>query len=181
MERILRIIFLWQWIINRKNAAYDQEAHHQLAREVARESMVLLKKMKLIFFRSKKAGTVAVIGEFAKKPRYQGGGSSHIKPTKLENILEEIQKTVGSSTNVLYADGYSLTSDAIDAALLEEAKRAAAAAGTVILFVGLPDRYESEGYDRQHLRMPDNHLALLNAVAEVNEKYCCCSKQWFTN
>ncbi|MFB9758669.1 glycoside hydrolase family 3 C-terminal domain-containing protein [Ectobacillus funiculus] len=167
VERILRIIFM---AVDHKqeNAAYDQEAHHQLAREVARESMVLLKNEANIL-PLKKAGTVAVIGEFAKKPRYQGGGSSHIKPTKLENILEEIQKTVGSSTNVLYADGYSLTSDAIDAALLEEAKRAAAAAGTVILFVGLPDRYESEGYDRQHLRMPDNHLALLNAVAEVNE------------
>jgi beta-glucosidase len=116
----------------------------------------------------KKEGTIAVIGEFAKKPRYQGGGSSHVKPTKLENIVEEIEKTAGKHTNVLYAQGYSLDSDEIDGALIAEAKEVAAQADTVILFAGLPDRYESEGYDREHLRMPENHRVLVEAVAEVN-------------
>ena len=73
---------------------YSKDAHHQLAREVARESMVLLKNEDNIL-PLKKEGTVAVIGGFAKQPRYQGGGSSHINPTKLESILEEIETVSG--------------------------------------------------------------------------------------
>ncbi|SMQ72087.1 beta-glucosidase [Bacillus sp. OV166] len=166
VERLLRIIFM---AVDHKkeNAVYDKDAHHQLAREMARESMVLLKNEEAIL-PLKKEGTIAVIGEFAKKPRYQGGGSSHVKPTKLENIVEEIEKTAGKNTNVLYAQGYSLDSDEIDGTLLAEAKEVAAQADTVILFAGLPDRYESEGYDREHLRMPENHRLLVEAVAEVN-------------
>ncbi|MEH7484429.1 glycoside hydrolase family 3 C-terminal domain-containing protein [Neobacillus drentensis] len=166
VERLLRIIFM---AVDHKkeNAVYDKDAHHQLAREMARESMVLLKNEEAIL-PLKKEGTIAVIGEFAKKPRYQGGGSSHVKPTKLENIVEEIEKTAGKHTNVLYAQGYSLDSDEIDGTLIAEAKEVAAQADTVILFAGLPDRYESEGYDREHLRMPENHRLLVEAVAEVN-------------
>ncbi|QIZ07551.1 glycosyl hydrolase [Priestia megaterium] len=166
VERLLRIIFM---AVDHKkeNAVYDKDAHHQLAREMARESMVLLKNEEAIL-PLKKEGTIAVIGEFAKKPRYQGGGSSHVKPTKLENIVEEIEKTAGKHTNVLYAQGYSLDSDEIDGTLIAEAKEVAAQADTVILFAGLPDRYESEGYDREHLRMPENHRQLVEAVAEVN-------------
>ncbi|MBT2720503.1 glycoside hydrolase family 3 C-terminal domain-containing protein [Bacillus sp. ISL-46] len=166
VERLLRIIFM---AVDHKkeNAVYDADAHHQLARNMARESMVLLKNEEAIL-PLKKEGTIAVIGEFAKKPRYQGGGSSHVKPTKLENIVEEIEKTAGKHTNVLYAQGYSLDSDEIDGTLIAEAKDVAAQADTVILFAGLPDRYESEGYDREHLRMPENHRQLVEAVAEVN-------------
>ncbi|MGF6951037.1 beta-glucosidase [Neobacillus sp. B4I6] len=166
VDRLLRIIFM---AVDHKkeNAVYDKDAHHQLAREMARESMVLLKNEEAIL-PLKKEGTIAVIGEFAKKPRYQGGGSSHVKPTKLENIVEEIEKTAGKHTNVLYAQGYSLDSDEIDGALIAKAKEVAAQADTVILFAGLPDRYESEGYDREHLRMPENHRVLVEAVAEVN-------------
>ncbi|MEY2191123.1 glycoside hydrolase family 3 C-terminal domain-containing protein [Neobacillus sp. BF23-41] len=166
VERLLRIIFM---AVDHKkeNAVYDKDAHHQLAREMARESMVLLKNEEAIL-PLKKEGTIAVIGEFAKKPRYQGGGSSHVKPTKLENIVEEIEKTAGKHTNVLYAQGYSLDSDEIDGTLIAEAKEVAAQADKVILFAGLPDRYESEGYDREHLRMPENHRLLVEAVAEVN-------------
>ncbi|MBT2725808.1 glycoside hydrolase family 3 C-terminal domain-containing protein [Bacillus sp. ISL-75] len=166
VERLLRIIFM---AVDHKkeNAVYDKDAHHQLAREMARESMVLLKNEEAIL-PLKKEGTIAVIGEFAKKPRYQGGGSSHVKPTKLENIVEEIEKTAGKHTNVLYAQGYSLDSDEIDGTLIAEAKEVAAQADSVILFAGLPDRYESEGYDREHLRMPENHRLLVESVAEVN-------------
>ncbi|MCI0767801.1 glycoside hydrolase family 3 C-terminal domain-containing protein [Bacillus sp. TL12] len=166
VERLLRIIFMA--VDNKKeNAVYDKDAHHQLAREVARECMVLLKNDDKIL-PLKKEGTVAVIGEFAKTPRYQGGGSSHIVPTKLENILEEIKLTAGSDANVLYAQGYHLDSDVMEQSLIDEAKEIAVQSDTVVLFVGLPDRYESEGYDREHLRMPDNHRRLLEEVAEVN-------------
>ncbi|MNW46644.1 Thermostable beta-glucosidase B [compost metagenome] len=166
VERLLTIIFK-AFDSKKENASYDQNVHHQLAREVARESMVLLKNEDQIL-PLKKEGTVAVIGAFAKMPRYQGGGSSHIKPTKLEDIVEEIENVSGENTNVLYAQGYNLDMDEVDHNLVREAKKVASSADAVILFVGLPDRYESEGYDRQHLRMPENHSHIIEAIAEVN-------------
>jgi beta-glucosidase len=167
VERILRII---QMSVENKqeNAAYDKEQHHALARKAASESMVLLKNEDNIL-PLKKEGNISIIGSFAKKPRYQGGGSSHINPTKLENIYEEIVKTVGQNVNVLYAEGYHLEKDLIDEQLIEEAKKTAAKSDVTLLFVGLPDRYESEGYDREHLNIPENHRLLVEAVAEVQK------------
>src|SRR5699024_841451 len=114
----------------------------------------------------KKNDKIAVIGEFANSPRYQGGGSSHINPTKLDNILDEIQMV--SDKKVMFAKGYDLASDEVDNHLIDEAKEVAKQAEKVILFVGLPERYESEGYDREHMRMPDNHLQLIESISEVN-------------
>jgi len=166
VERILNIIF--KAIDHKKEqAVYDQDAHHQLAREVAAESMVLLKNEDDLL-PLKKAGTIAVIGEFAQSPRYQGGGSSHINPTKLDNILEEISIVAGEQTNILYAQGYDLNRDEVDVNLINEAKAVAQKADTAILFVGLPDQYESEGYDREHMQIPENHSQLIEAIAEVN-------------
>ncbi|QUG84566.1 glycoside hydrolase family 3 C-terminal domain-containing protein [Bacillus nitratireducens] len=165
VERLLNIIF--KAVDNQlENAVYSKDAHHQLAREVASESMVMLKNEDSIL-PLKKEGTVAIIGEFAKQPRYQGGGSSHINPTKLESILEEIEMVSGEKTNILFAQGYNLASDDVDENMINEAKKIAESADTVVLFVGLPDRYESEGFDRKHLQMPENHVQLIEAIAEV--------------
>ncbi|MCU5380711.1 glycoside hydrolase family 3 C-terminal domain-containing protein [Bacillus cereus] len=165
VERLLNIIF--KAVDNQlENAVYSKEAHHQLAREVASESMVMLQNEDSIL-PLKKEGTVAVIGEFAKQPRYQGGGSSHINPTKLESILEEIEMVSGEKTNILFAQGYDLASDDVDENMINEAKKIAESADTAVLFVGLPDRYESEGFDRKHLQMPKNHVQLIEAIAEV--------------
>lgn len=165
VERLLNIIF--KAVDNQlENAVYSKEAHHQLAREVASESMVMLQNEDSIL-PLKKEGTVAVIGEFAKQPRYQGGGSSHINPTKLESILEEIEMVSGEKTNILFAQGYDLASDDVDENMINEAKKVAESADTAVLFVGLPDRYESEGFDRKHLQMPKNHVQLIEAIAEV--------------
>lgn len=166
-ERLLKIIFK-ALDSKKENASYDKDMHHQLAREVGRESMVLLKNNHILPLT--KSGTIAVIGGFAQSPRYQGGGSSHTNPTRLESILEEIDAVSSENTEVLYAEGYELKSDKTDEALITEAKAVAAKADTAVLFVGLPDSYESEGYDRKHLRMPDNHVKLIEAVAEVNSK-----------
>jgi beta-glucosidase len=164
VERLLKIIF--KVVDNKKESAtYDKEAHHKLAREVARESMVLLKNEDQIL-PLKKEGTIAVIGEFAQSPRYQGGGSSHVNPTKLESIFEEIVKEAPDA-RVLYAQGYELKNDLINETLITEAKEAAIQSDIAVLFVGLPERYESEGYDREHLRIPENHQFLIQAVAEV--------------
>lgn len=164
VERILRIVF--RAADHKKpNAGYDPEAHHLLAREVARESMVLLRNEGGILPLAKK-GKIAVIGDLAVKSRYQGGGSSHIKPTKLESILEELEASAGEA-QVIFARGYELDSDAADAKLVEEAHRTATAAEVAVLFAGLPDRYESEGYDRTHLRLPANQIKLIEAIASV--------------
>lgn len=165
VERLLRIVFMAA-DHKKEGATYDAEAHHALAREVARESMVLLKNEGGIL-PLRKDGKLAIIGELAAKPRYQGGGSSHIKPTKLEDIREELARSAGEGARIAYAQGYDLQSDALDEALVEEAKRAAADAEVAVVFAGLPDRYESEGFDRTHLRLPDNQVALIRAVAEV--------------
>jgi beta-glucosidase len=165
VERLLTLIF--KAVDNKKeNAVYDKEAHHQLAREAARESMVLLKNDDEILPLNRE-GSIAIIGAFAKIPRFQGGGSSHINPTKLENILEEI-KNVSGNPDILFAQGYNLDNDTVDEEMINEAKIAAASVDTAVLFVGLPERYESEGYDREHLRMPENHVQLIEAIAEVN-------------
>ena len=177
VERILNIVF--KAVDNRKkrencsaennkNRIPDQMAaeHHQIAREVARECMVLLKNEGQIL-PLKREGTIAVIGAFARNPRYQGGESSHVNPTRLDDIYEEIRKVCGSA-NILYAEGYRLDSDEIDEKLIAEAKNIAAQADVCVIFAGLPEHYESEGYDRQHMRMPENHNRLIEAVAEVN-------------
>lgn len=165
VERLLYIIF--KAADNQlENAMYSKDEHHQLAREVASESMVMLKNEDSIL-PLKKEGAVAVIGGFAKQPRYQGGGSSHINPTKLESILEEIETVSGEKTNILFAQGYDIASDDVNESMVNEAKKIAERADTAVLFVGLPDRYESEGFDRKHLQMPENHVQLIEAIAEV--------------
>ncbi|WP_410512248.1 glycoside hydrolase family 3 C-terminal domain-containing protein [Paenibacillus sp. BR2-3] len=165
VERLLTFIF--KTVENRKeNASFNMEDHHRLAREVARESMVLLRNEDHILPLAKE-GTIAIIGEFAKKPRYQGGGSSHVNPTKLDDAFTEMKAIAGADAELLYAQGYELDRDDINAALLQEAREAAAKADTAVLFLGLPDSYESEGYDRSHLSLPESHKALIAAVSEV--------------
>lgn len=181
VERLLKIIFMA--IDNKKeNVVYDEDAHHQLAREVARECMVLLKNEDDIL-PLKREGTLAIIGGFAKQPRYQGGGSSHVNSSRVDSALDEIKKLVGDDTEILYADGYKVDakdnifssqpfksiSDIADEDLIKEAKEIARKADVAVIFAGLPESYESEGFDRKHIRMPEGHSKLIEAVAEVNE------------
>lgn len=165
VERMLTFIFKAA-DSSKTNAVYDSAAHHRLAREAAHESMVLLKNEGDILPLHKQ-GKIAVIGEFAKNPRYQGGGSSHVNPTKLDDALEEMMNVAGDTAQIGYSQGYKLDSDEIDEDLVREAKETAAKADVAVLFVGLPDRYESEGYDRIHMAIPVNHRELIEAVGEV--------------
>ena len=168
VERLLKVIF--KAVDSKKPlAVYDKETHHSLARKVASECMVLLKNEDQILPLNKEEN-IAIIGAFVNKPRYQGGGSSHINPTKVDNILEEIQKVAASSSKISYSDGFALDSDIIDEKLINEAKAAAAKAQVAVIFAGLPDRYESEGYDRKHMRIPENQIKLIEAIAEVQSK-----------
>jgi len=165
VERLLKIIF--KAVDNRKRGTtYDKQAHHKLARKIAGESMVLLKNQDNIL-PLKKEGTIAIIGAFAKKPRYQGGGSSHVNPTKLDNALEEIEKLVQGKAKIIYEEGYNLDNDEMNQELIDKAKEAAKKSNVAIIFAGLPDRYESEGYDRKHMKMPENHNKLIEEVSKV--------------
>ncbi|OMF01027.1 glycoside hydrolase family 3 C-terminal domain-containing protein [Paenibacillus sp. FSL H7-0942] len=168
VERLLTLIFN---AVDQKQdgATYNKYEHHQLARKVAAESMVLLKNEEGILPLGRE-GDVAIIGAFARKPRFQGGGSSHINPTKVDDIVEEMTQVAGESVTFSYAPGYRIEADDVDETLMHEAVQAAQSADTAVVFVGLPDRYESEGYDRAHLRLPDNHIRLIEEIAKVQSR-----------
>lgn len=153
----------------------DVDAHHALAREAAARSIVLLKND------APAGGTepllplatgqsLAVIGVFAEKPRYQGAGSSMIRPTRLDDALTSIRSI---AEEVAYAAGFSTALDVSaeeTARLREEAVTAAAAADVAVVFAGLPARLESEGYDREDIDLPADQLALIDAVVTANPR-----------
>lgn len=165
VERLLNIIY--RAVDNKKpDAKFDKKVHHELAREAARESMVLLKNEGDIL-PLKKQGKIALLGAFAKDPRFQGGGSSHVHPTYLSNAYNGIMNAKNQRAEILYSQGYELENDEIDYNLIDEAKVVASKSDVAVVFAGLIESYESEGYDRTHIRIPENHRKLIEAVAEV--------------
>lgn len=143
-----------------ENASYDKEAHHELARKTAAQAAVLLKNDGVLPL--KKSTKVAFIGEFAMSPRIQGGGSSHINCFKTSSALE-----AASGYDVTFAKGYDTSEDKTDEALIAEAVEAAKACEAAIVFAGLPDSFESEGYDRTHMNLPDCQNKLIHEIAKV--------------
>lgn len=160
-ERILRINY--KYLENAKpDTPWDKEADHQLSAKIAADCMVLLKNEDSLLPLSKE-DSVAFIGEFAAKPRFQGGGSSHINCFKTTSALEAAE-----GLNITYAQGYSVARDEATDEMIAEAVAAAKNAKVAVVFAGLPDAYESEGYDRTHMRMPACQNALIEAVAQAN-------------
>ena len=143
----------------------DVDRHHALAREAAGRSIVLLKNDGGMLPLSKTAD-VAVIGEFAARPRYQGAGSSLINPTRLDDALTEIRALATGS--VTYAAGFTTSPGDGSTDLVGEAVDAAARADVAVVFLGLPAALESEGFDRDDIDLPADQLAVLEAVLEVN-------------
>ncbi|GAA1884592.1 glycoside hydrolase family 3 C-terminal domain-containing protein [Paeniglutamicibacter psychrophenolicus] len=145
----------------------DLDANHALAREAAGKGIVLLKNEGKVL--PVRAGTsLAVIGEFARSPRYQGAGSSQVNPTRVETFLDEI-RSLHSSGPVDFAPGYTLVADAVaNAELAAAAVAAAGKADTVIFMAGLPGSVESEGFDRTTLELPASQLELLGQVRAAN-------------
>ena len=146
-----------------KDYRYDVDAHHALARKIAAESVVLLKNDEGIL-PLKPGKRVAVIGAFAKAPRYQGAGSSKINPTRLDSPFDELLRL---GVNAEYAAGYGAGGVTTDA-LVAEAVTLATKSDVAVVFAGLPDEYESEGFDRGVMDMPAGHNALIEAVAAAN-------------
>lgn len=143
---------------------YDSDAHHNLAREIASQCMVLMKNENNLLPLRKDA-KIALIGEMARTPRYQGAGSSLINPIKLDSALETIK---GMGVNFTFAPGYTLKGKKKANELIEEAKAAAKAAEVAVVFVGLTDEYETEGNDRKHIDIPPIHNQLVEEVLSVN-------------
>ncbi|MFN7138821.1 MAG: glycoside hydrolase family 3 C-terminal domain-containing protein, partial [Limisphaerales bacterium] len=145
---------------------FDADRHHQLARAVAGESIVLLKNGEGILPLKLKRGTkLAVIGRFAKEPRFQGAGSSQVKPTQVSTAYDELV-TLTKAQHLSYAPGYN-EDGTTDTSLLNEARNAARVADVAVIFAGLPDSYESEGFDRSSLDLPVGHNELIFEVAKA--------------
>jgi beta-glucosidase len=142
--------------------SFDADAHHALARAAAAESVVLLANDGLLPLPAD--ARVAVVGEFARTPRFQGAGSSQVNPTRVDVLLDELRAVYG---NVPFAAGYGIGETRDDGDLLTEAERVARVADIVVMVIGLPGADESEGFDRTHMDLPANQLAALAAVAAV--------------
>ena len=162
VERILNIVF--KFADNRQEGKFDKEEDHKLAAKIEAESMVLLKNEGVLPLPTQ-GKKIAFIGKFAEAPRFQGGGSSHINSFKITGALEAVKEVA----QVTYAQGYDIKEDVIDQDMLNQAVETAKEADVAVIFAGLPDAFESEGYDRSHMRMPECQNALISEVAKVQE------------
>lgn len=158
-ERVLKLVFEKAEAIKQSTGTFDETKHHALAREIAEGSFVLLKNDDKIL-PLKREQKIALIGYMAQKPRYQGAGSSHINPTKLSCLIDSFAHSV-------YAVGCDENGDTCDE-LLEEAANAAKESDVAVVVAGLTDNYESEGFDRENMKMPEGHIKMIEAVARAN-------------
>lgn len=161
VERILTLMY--QYLENRnKDAKFNMDNDHALSEKIAQECMVLLKNDNNIL-PLKKDSKVAYIGKFAQSPRYQGGGSSHINSYKISNALDSSKQYA----KITYAQGYDTNEDITNPELLAEAIEVAKNSDIAVIFAGLPDTFESEGFDRSHMDMPKCQNELIEKIAEV--------------
>lgn len=165
VKRVLNLVFKCK-DNETDNFKYDRQKHHELTIKAASESMVLLKNEDNILPINKQ-DNIALIGEFAENPRYQGTGSSLINPFRLDKALDCSKQYLDKA--VSYAKGYDCSKDTINPSLIKEAVGIASKCNTAIIIAGLTAEYESEGFDRTHMRLPESHNALIEAVAEVNK------------
>ena len=166
-RRILKWVFDFE--DKRQKGCFDFEKHHEIAREIEEESIVLLKNNGLLPLSNK--SKIAVIGEFAEKPRFQGGGSSHINTKTVVSAISAFQK---SGVPFDYAKGFFIEtkgkSEAESEALQKEALSLAEKNDVIVVFAGLPDSYECEGYDREHLNLPENQNILIEKLCSLGKK-----------
>lgn len=169
-QRVTETLGVWLKLQAQRNpVSFSWEDHEETARQMAVQSMVLLKnENQLLPFNTEKISSIAVIGDFAVHPRTQGGGSSKVEAEKRENILEALKKKAPATIRFTYAQGYDEAGETNEA-WIREAVEAAGTCDKVVVFAGLPDSYESEGYDRQSMKMPQGHLRLIEAVAKVRK------------
>lgn len=161
---VRRILMLQNACRKKKKSIMTKGERHKLAEEIAKESMVLLKNASNLLPLNTYS-KIAVIGEMAVRPRFQGGGSSHVNCWKLDTGLEALRNI---DRDIAYAQGYRLDAGETDNELLDEAILLASESDTVVIFAGLPDRYETEAVDRSDINMPLNQVELIEKIAAVN-------------
>ena len=161
VRRILRIVFKAKE--TPKGGTFDVDAHHELASKIASEGMVLLKNNGLLPLKGQQH--IAVIGRAAEHAHFQGGGSSHINPTKVAVPFKELQVHAGNA-ELTYAEGYP-TDNSFRQDLIDQAVSLARSAEVAVLYIALPTFKESEGYDRSDLDLTEQQIALIQAVAKV--------------
>jgi len=162
VRRIMRIVFKAAET-PKGDGSFDVEAHHQLAHYIAAEGMVLLKNNGLLPL--KEPQHIAVIGRSAEHAHFQGGGSSHINPTKVAVPFTELQARAGQA-ELTYAEGYP-TDNSFRQDLIDGAVALAEVADVAVLYIALPTFKESEGYDRTDLDLTEQQVALITAVSAV--------------
>jgi len=164
VRRILGVVFKAEE--TPKVGQFDVEAHHELARKIASEGMVLLKNNGLLPLKDQHH--IAVIGRSAEHAHFQGGGSSHINPTKVAVPFKELQAQAGNA-ELTYAEGYP-TDKSFRQDMIDQAVTLARSADVVVLYIALPAFKESEGYDRPDLDLTNQQIALIKAVSRVQPK-----------
>ena len=168
VAEILKLVFRAK-SLEKQNATFDVEKHHEFARKVSAEAATLLKNDRGVLpISTGKYKKLAIIGEFAINPRFQGNGSSEVKPTRLDKVLDVILQEYGNDFQIQFAQGYRLEDDR-DGSFIEEAKQLAAQSDMALVFAGLPLHYESEGIDRTFMDMPVAQNQLISEIASVQQ------------
>ncbi len=165
VKEFLKVVFERTEAVAKAPKTFDVDAHHAIARKCAEGSIVLLDNDGILPLAAN--ASVAVIGDFAKTPRYQGAGSSQVNPTKLDNLLD-CMKSVGLNVTG-FAQGFSRTDPAPQTALIDEAVKLAQCNEPVLLCVGLDEIAESEGLDRTSMELSQGQQALIEAVSKANK------------
>ncbi len=164
VRRILNVVF--KAAATPKGGEFNTDAHHALARRAAGEGIVLLKNNGILPLQNPQH--IAVIGRAAQEPHFQGGGSSHINPTRVDSPFVELQQLAGAA-HLTYSEGYPPTPD-FQQTLIDEAVKAAQAAEVALLYVALPGFKESEGYDRADIDLTPQQVALIKAVCAIQPR-----------
>ncbi|MBO4347536.1 MAG: glycoside hydrolase family 3 C-terminal domain-containing protein, partial [Lachnospiraceae bacterium] len=146
---------------------FDRDEHHEIAKNIAAETFVLLKNEGNVLPLNKNT-KIAVVGAYAKTPRFQGGGSAHINCHKITSFLDACSEN--GLADIKFAEGFSPVADDFDENLCNEAVAIAKEADVTLIFAGLPDIFESEGYDRKHMNMPSCQLKVIDEVSKVAKK-----------
>lgn len=162
VERILNIVY--RYAENRQNEEFSREKDHQKAAKIARQCIVLLKNEAKVLPLAQ-SEKIALIGGFAEKPRYQGGGSSHINSYTVPCAVQ-LKDQYG---NMTYAKGFTADGDQYEEALEKEALEVAEQSDKIVVFAGLPDVFESESYDREHMRLPDCQNQLIEKLTKLGK------------
>ena len=150
---------------NKKSVDTAKKKDYELSKKIAVNSAVLLKNNKILPLKDDKK--ILFVGEFAKKPRYQGAGSSHINSAFVSNAYDE---AIRKGKNITYVPGYDTHDEEKGYILREEALKAAQDADIIVIFAGLPNAYESEGFDRTDINIPDDQIKLIDELSRTDKK-----------